>query len=43
MKIDVPASSIIELFRYADKYDIVLMVIGTLFSLGNGVSLMFYA
>lgn len=43
MHTDVPACTIKELFRFADVYDIILMVIGTLFSLGNGVSVLFYA
>jgi ATP-binding cassette subfamily B (MDR/TAP) protein 1 len=43
MKISVPPCSFREFFRFADRIDLLLMVVGTLFSLGNGVSLIFYA
>lgn len=43
MKNDVEPCSLKELFRFADRKDVLLMVIGTILSLANGVSLLFYA
>ena len=43
MKKDVEACSIRELFRFADTKDYILILIGTIFSLANGVSIIFYA
>ena len=43
MKKDVEPCTFKELFRFADRKDVILMIIGTIFSLANGVSLIFYA
>lgn len=43
MKKDVKPCTLKELFRFADRKDVILMIIGTIFSLANGVSLIFYA
>jgi hypothetical protein len=32
-----------QFFRFADTFDLILIILGVLFSLGNGVSLIFYA
>lgn len=43
MQKEVEPATIRELFRFADRKDFILMLIGTIFSLANGVSLIFYA
>lgn len=43
MKNDVDSCTLKDLFRFADRKDVILMVIGTALSLANGVSLLFYA
>ena len=43
LKDDVKPVGYLELFRFADAYDVLLMVIGVLFSLGNGISIIFYS
>lgn len=43
LKDDVKPVGYFELFKFADKLDIFLMVIGMIFSLGNGVSIIFYS
>lgn len=40
---DVPPASYSDLFYFADRLDYVIMAIAALFSLGNGVSIVFYA
>jgi ATP-binding cassette subfamily B (MDR/TAP) protein 1 len=43
MKDQVEPAGFMDLFRFADKIDIALMVLGTALALGSGVSLIFYA
>lgn len=43
MKDQVEPAGFMDLFRFADKIDIGLMVLGTALALGSGVSLIFYA
>ena len=43
MKDQVEPAGFMDLFRFADKIDIGLMVLGTVLALGSGVSLIFYA
>jgi ATP-binding cassette subfamily B (MDR/TAP) protein 1 len=40
---DLKPSTYMQLFHFADKYDWVLMGLALLFSLGNGVSIVFYS
>lgn len=42
MKNDVDSCSMKDLFRFADRKDVVLMVFGTLFSFGIGGVLVLY-
>lgn len=43
MKDTVEPAGFTDLFRFADKIDIILMIVGTGLALGSGVSLIFYA
>lgn len=43
MRDDVEPAGFLDLFRFADWIDIILMLVGTGFALGNGVSIIFYA
>lgn len=43
MKDDLPPVKFWKLFRFADKLDYVLLTLGFICAIGNGVSLIFYA
>ena len=43
MKDDLPAVMFWKLFRFADKLDYLLLALGLICSIGNGVTLIFYA
>ena len=43
LKDEVKPVGYFDLFKFADRIDIILMIIGLLFSLGNGVSIVFYS
>lgn len=40
---DTPPCSFFELFAFADRCDMVLMLIGAMFALGNGLTIIFYS
>jgi ATP-binding cassette subfamily B (MDR/TAP) protein 1 len=42
-KLEAQPCSFTDLFRFADQYDRMLMVLGSIFSIANGFSMIFYA
>lgn len=43
MKDDVESCSIKDLFRFADRKDLILIILGTILAFANGASLIVYA